>query len=265
MSALINKAFDDLVFENRNKTFGAFKLRQGYDKYITGSMLLSATLFFLAISSPVIYKQFAKAEEVVEKVHMVEVNLEDIPPINPNQAPPPPPPKIEMPQLSTVKFLPPVVKPDVDVVEEIPPTVDELKASNAGAKNQEGQLTLDNIIVAKSVNEVIEEEKEEIFTWVAEMPEFKGGDEALIKFLSSRLTYPKEASKNLIEGDVWLEFIVNKDGSLSDFKVLRALGHGCDEEALRVARQMPAWKPAFQNGKAVKLKKKLKITFKFPN
>ncbi|WMJ71769.1 energy transducer TonB [Cytophagaceae bacterium ABcell3] len=201
----------------------------------------------------------------MEKVNMVEVRLEDIPPPVESSTPPPPP-KIEVPKLATVKFLPPEVKPDEEVIEDLPPTVEELAESNAGAVTQEGELTLDEIIVVDDyIEEIVEEEPEEIYTWVAEMPEFKGGDEALMRFLGDRIKYPKVAIKNNVEGDVWIEFIVNKDGSLSDFKVLRNLGHGCDEEALRVAQQMPAWKPAYQNGKPVMLKKKMRISFKFQN
>ncbi|MFN6947234.1 MAG: energy transducer TonB [Cytophagaceae bacterium] len=263
----LNSSFDEIVFENRNKLFGAYTLRNRYERNILISMTVALTGFFLLVSLPKIIEVIKPEKVVAEKVHMVEVKLEDleIPPIDPSTPPPPPPPKIEMPQLSTLKFLPPVVKPDQEVQEELPPTVEELAESNAGEKDQEGELMLSDIVVIDTKEEIIEEIEEEVFTWVAEMPVFKGGDEALIKFLGDRLRYPKEATKNIVEGDVWIEFIVNKDGSLTDFKVLRSLGHGCDEEALRVARLMPAWTPAYQNGKAVKLKKKMKITFKFPN
>jgi TonB family protein len=100
-----------------------------------------------------------------------------------------------------------------------------------------------------------------IFTVVENMPEFTGGENALLTYLTHSLTYPATARKNGIQGKVFVQFIVNEDGSLTSVKILRGLGGGCDEEALHVVSDMPKWIPGRQNGRAVKVKYILAITF----
>lgn len=100
-----------------------------------------------------------------------------------------------------------------------------------------------------------------VYSMVEMMPSFKGGESALERFISKNLKYPEEARKNGISGDVIIEFIVNADGSLSGFRILKKLGYGCDEEALRVIRLMPAWNPGKQNGRKVKTKMVLPVNF----
>jgi TonB family protein len=92
-------------------------------------------------------------------------------------------------------------------------------------------------------------------------PEYQGGQKALNKFLGSRLRYPVRARENKVQGKVYIGFIVEKNGSLSDFKVVRGIGGGCDEEAIRVLKLSPIWKPAYANGKPVRTSYTLPITF----
>ena len=101
----------------------------------------------------------------------------------------------------------------------------------------------------------------EVFTIVESMPEFPGGESALENFLKDNIFYPKAARENHIQGTVYITFVVEKDGSLSDIKVLRGIGGGCDEEALRVVKLMPKWIPGKQNGKAVKVQYTLAVRF----
>jgi Ca-activated chloride channel family protein len=101
----------------------------------------------------------------------------------------------------------------------------------------------------------------EVFTIVESMPEFPGGESALENFLKNNIFYPKAARENHIQGTVYITFVVEKDGSLSDIKVLRGIGGGCDEEALRVVKLMPKWIPGKQNGKAVKVQYTLAVRF----
>lgn len=100
-----------------------------------------------------------------------------------------------------------------------------------------------------------------VYPMVEKMPSFKGGKSALERFLSKNLKYPEEARKNGISGDVIVEFIVNADGSLSGFRILKKLGYGCDEEALRVIRSMPAWNPGTKSGLKVKTRTVLPVNF----
>lgn len=105
-------------------------------------------------------------------------------------------------------------------------------------------------------------EPNEAFTIVEEMPEYPGGQEAMMKYIASHITYPREAIKNEIEGAVFIQFVVERDGSIAEARVLRGIGGGCDEEALRVVNSMPNWKPGKQRGKLVRTRYNLPIRFK---
>lgn len=100
---------------------------------------------------------------------------------------------------------------------------------------------------------------------VEQAPEYQGGQKALGRFLGSRLRYPARARENNIQGKVYIGFIVEKNGSLTDFKVIRGIGGGCDEEAIRVLRSSPLWKPGYANGKPVRTSYALPITFQLGN
>jgi len=104
--------------------------------------------------------------------------------------------------------------------------------------------------------------KNEILTYVEQMPEFPGGQTELVKFLSSNLQYPDSARHNNIEGKVVAHFVVNEDGSISDPQILKGLGYGCDEEVLRVISMMPKWNPGKLDGKPVSVYFNLPVTFK---
>lgn len=104
-------------------------------------------------------------------------------------------------------------------------------------------------------------EQKEVFTVVEEMPTFPGGDEALGKFLGENIHYPDSAIAKHIQGNVFVQFVVNKDGAVGDVKILRGIGGGCDEEALRVIKLMPRWNPGKQRGEPVAVQFNLPIRF----
>ena len=109
------------------------------------------------------------------------------------------------------------------------------------------------------------ESKEAIFTAVEQNPEFPGGMTAMYRFLGNNIKYPNEAQKNKVQGRVFVRFIVEKDGSISNIDILKGIGGGCDEEAKRVVNSMPKWKPGFQNGKPVRVYYNMPIVFKLQN
>ncbi len=168
-------------------------------------------------------------------------NLEDeiIPVSIQVQPPPPPPPKQE------------------EVVMEI---IEDESEEEETAVNEETEVDEETEV------EVIEEEEEEvvedeIFTIVESMPSFPGGDKAMFEYLSKNTRYPTLAKESGIQGMVVLTFVVEKNGKISDVKVLRGIGGGCDEEAIRVVKSMPGWKPGKQRGKAVKVQFNLPYRF----
>ena len=108
----------------------------------------------------------------------------------------------------------------------------------------------------------VEDPENDVYQIVQEMPKFPGGDKELFQFVADHIKYPEEAKKAGTEGRVYVGFIVEPDGSLSDFKVLRGIGHGCDEEALRIVESMPKWQPGTQRGKAVRVQYLIPVNFK---
>ncbi len=260
---------DDIVFENRNKSYGAYPLRQEYRGVINRSTLIGAAIFILAMLAPMLADKFLTEDESQEV--MVDVNLMDIPPppIDPAEPPPPPPPPVEQPKVETVKFLPPEVKKDEEVpIETPPPTVEKLEVAVAANKTQEGDINATELIIAPeaiaapSKGTVVEAKVEEqIFTVVEQQPEFPGGVGEMYKFLSKNIKYPSAASRANVSGKVYLTFVVNTDGSIQDVSVLKGLGFGCDEEAVRVVKTMPKWRAGKQSGRPVRVKFNLPISF----
>ena len=118
------------------------------------------------------------------------------------------------------------------------------------------------IVFVVSCNTEVKNEQPDIFTVVEEMPSFPGGDQAMTKYLVENIRYPEVAQKNGIQGSIFITFVVEEDGNLSDIKVLRGIGGGCDEEAVRVIESMPKWKPGKQRGKAVRVQFNMPIMFK---
>ncbi len=110
--------------------------------------------------------------------------------------------------------------------------------------------------------EIQEQNEDQIFESVEHNPEFKGGKISMYKFLGSNIIYPKAAQKAKKSGRVFVRFVVEKDGSLSNFELLESLGYGCDEEAIRVIKSMPKWIPGTQNGKPVRVYYKMPIVYK---
>jgi periplasmic protein TonB len=119
----------------------------------------------------------------------------------------------------------------------------------------------ENIVTEKAVEQ---EAPKEIFTVVEQQPEFPGGDAAKMKFLSENIRYPAEAAEKGIHGKVFVTFVVGEDGSITDIRVLRGLGGGCDEEAIRVIKAMPKWIPGRQRGKPVRIQFNLPVAFTLP-
>ncbi|MEZ0608486.1 energy transducer TonB [Fibrella sp. WM1] len=263
---------DDIVFANRHKAYGAYDLRTSYRKFSTRALLIGSAVALLGIFAPRIIDAIAPKE--APEMNMQEVDLMKLPPppIDPNEPPPPPPPPVEVPKVNTVQFLPPEVKPDQEVPEETPPpAVEELKEAVAAEKTQEGDPNAEEVIAAPeesagpSKAEVVVEapapKEDEVFTVVEQNPEFVGGQAAMYAWLGKNIKYPAAAQRANISGKVFVSFTVNTDGSITDAQVLKGLGFGTDEEAIRVVKSMPKWKPGKQSGRAVRVKYNLPISF----
>jgi len=255
----------DIVFKGRNQSYGAYDLRKSNPKSTTRALLYTVLLFILAVSMPTIINKIKNfIPNATPKVKIVEVTLKPPPPVDETKKPPPPPPEPPKPKVDQVRFPPPVVKPDNEIKEKDPPTVDELKVADPGPKDQKGddkqEIRIDEP-VGNSDTKAVTEDSNEIFTAVENSAEFPGGIEKFYSYLSKSIRYPGVARENNVQGKVFLTFVVEKDGSLTDIKVLRGIGSGCDEEAMRVIKASPKWKPGQQNGRPVRQQYTVPISF----
>jgi protein TonB len=256
---ILTADLDDLVFEGRNKSYGAYELRKSYSRHIILALLISIGFYIVGFVTPYVITLLKPAPKAIEKKAIKYTELSEPPPIDKN-TPPPPPPDLPPPPPKTIKFTPPVITPDEEVKEEdIPPPVEELQQAEVSTVTEvDPNASYD----FSAETQVVEEKKPEIFMYVEQMPEFPGGQTELIKFLQKNLRYPAAARENGLEGKVVLQFVVNEAGNISDIQVVRDIGGGTAEEAVRVVKSMPPWKPGKQNGNAVKVYFKLPVTFK---
>jgi len=266
---LARASFDDIVFEGRNKAYGAYVLRRLYGSHVTRALLIAVAIFAIMVSFPLIARMLNK-DEVKKDDKMLKVNeLMEAPPLDDTKPPPPPPPPEAPPppppKLSTIKFTPPVVKKDEEIkkVEEIPDQ-EELKEKVVATETVKGNT--DNPADLSGLegkgNEVVAEVVEQkVYTYVEQMPVFPGGQEALLKYIGEHVKYPALALRNQVEGKVFIAFVVGPDGQVSDVKVQKGIGAGCDEEAARVIKSLPKFAPGKQNGRAVSVSYTVPVTF----
>lgn len=251
---------EDIIFENRNKSYGAYDIRQKYGKHVGIATAVAVTFLVLALLSPLVIDKLKPEEEIVPVVdRVVTINeLEAPPPLDETKPPPPtvevpPPPKV-------IQFVPPTVTVE-EVVEE-PPTIKEIKENVTGNTNIDGDATI-NYVPPVEERKIIEEptKKEEIYEFVDESPSPAGGMGAFYEYLRNNIKYPPQASENNIQGTVYLELIIGVDGKPRDVNILKDIGGGCGAEAVRVVKNMPAWTPGKQNGRAVPVRIKLPVKF----
>ncbi len=261
---------EEIVFQHRNKSYGAYSLRNDYQNVIKKSLLIGISIFGLAVLTPMLW---AKVE--IGGVIVVEASPQDlIIPLPPEQVLPiepvtPPPPKVEEVKIKMIDFSNLEI---VDTNEEIPPIPDQdlLNTTDAkiGDKNQEGEVmeipTEDPDAAKANQPEMpieVKIEDNNVHITVEQNPEFAGGMNALLKFLQKNLRYPTPAVNANVMGKVYMQFVVGQDGNISKVDVLKGIGFGCDEEAQRVVKLMPKWSPGRQSGRAVAVKFTLPISF----
>lgn len=259
---VIADARNELVFENKNKTYGAYDLRKKYNRTVTIALIITSLSFLLAVCFPMILDWLQQQQdELVVPIDNTVVDLAAPPPIDETEPPPPPPPP--PPVMETVKFTPPVVT-DEEVVEEPPPIQTE-ETPQISTVTQEGTGD-DVIIIPDEGTGVVEPVKEEIFTIVEQMPEFPGGAAAMMKWIKDKIEaigYPQMEKEAGISGTCYVTFVVDKEGNVIDAKVLRGVsgGSGYDKVALQVVKSMPKWGAGKQNGRAVSVQYNLPIKF----
>ena len=269
---LIDNGWVDLVFEGKNHSYGAYQLRKNTGKRNVMAILVMfaigvAIAAFVAIKGVVenATKQDVAIEADVELAKLAEkkeakVEKKEEPKLE----------KIEVEKVkSSVKFVPPVIKKDSEVKpEEELKSQEELNKTNTaiGAFDVKGNdEAAGEVLKAKEViaqPEPPKEEETKVFDVVEQMPSFPGGPSALMQYLSSNIKYPVVAEENGVQGRVVCTFVVERDGSITDVRVIRSVDPSLDKEAVRVVKSMPKWIPGKQNGSAVRVKYTVPVTFR---
>ncbi|RKR81467.1 protein TonB [Mucilaginibacter gracilis] len=258
-------AWTDVVFKDRNQAYGAYQLRQQNANNTNRALAIATSIFVLALALPTIINWINHFTPKADEIYTVHDYLIE------------PPIKIEKPQIikaqpqkqvraqhDMIRDFPPVVKPGAT---ETPPTDKELEKADPGPQTIKGQLdaspVIDEIAGPKETPGSTEhrDNSQDIFITTEIQPTFPGGEAAFGRFLSDHIRYPAVAKENNISGRVFLQFVVEKDGSLTDMKIINNPGSGLGEEAARVLKTSPRWKPGIQNGKPVRVQFTIPITF----
>lgn len=264
---LTSSEWCNLIFQGKNKEYGAFKLRKDSPKRHTMAMIIVLVVAILGFSAPTLIRLATPEEKEVmtevttlSKLEKPEVKDEPIRKIEPEI----PPPALK----STIKFTAPVIKKDEEVRDE-----DEIKSqteltesktsiSIADVKGNDELNGKDIADLKQAITTAPEVQEEKPYTMVEEMPRFPGGDAELLKYIAKNLRYPVIVQENGIQGRVFIRFVVSATGEVKNVTVVRSLDNSCDKEAMRVISSLPKWIPGRQNGRNVPVYYTVPITFK---
>ncbi len=281
---LTSKEWRDLVFEGKNKDFGAYELRKKSDRRHNLAVLY--TLIALAVVAILLvgwskYSDYRaemaalEAKEQAEKMSQAQFaeQQEEAPKEEPEEQKFEQP-KVEVPEevLATVQVTQ-IAIVDADKVKNEVMDMETQKEENTarGVVNQEGSDEVDRFKAVQTQVVVVPEVKEEpkheekIFTAVEQPAEFPGGTAALMKYLSNNIRYPESAAANDIQGRVAVRFVVERDGSIGQVTVVKNVDKALDKEAVRVVKSMPKWQPGKNNGVPVRSYFTLPVTFRLQN
>ena len=257
----------ELVFQGKNKAYGAYKMRADSPKRHMWAMAIVVIIAAAGFSIPAwVGPADSEQKEVMTEVTVLsqlseepEVKQEEFKKVEPVA----PPPALK----SSIKFTAPVIKKDEEVrddeeirgQEELTRT--KVAISIADVKGND-ELNGKDIAELKEVITKAPEVEEKPFTMVEQMPQFPGGDRELLSFIAKNLRYPTVSQENGIQGKVIIRFVVSTTGDVKEITVLRSLDPYCDKEAIRVIRSLPKWIPGKQNGRNVPVYYTVPITFK---
>jgi protein TonB len=238
--------FDEIVFEHRNKEYGAYKLRKKYNRNVIIALIIGSLILGIAVITPYLN---AKAAEKNSKraERQVEIKMENLNTPTEMVAPPPPPPPPPQDVVQQARYVPPVV-------------VDSLKPEEAtqlmSADQAQVEVKDQDVLNVQEVQVAKEEVQEDVdaaepFVVVEEMPMFPGGEAALLDYIGKNTQYPEVAKENNIQGKVIVRFCVTSKGGVDKVSILKSVDPELDKEAIRVVQTLPAFKPGKQGGKPV--------------
>ena len=252
--------FDEIIFEFRNKEYGAYVLRKKYNKYMTIALSIGVVFMCTALITPYLSAKAAfergevrEEREVIVEMENLELPSEDFAPPPP---PPPPPPEEAVQQQ---RYVPPVVVDSVSFEDEMAfMSFDEIREEIVDRAVDE----VIEIVTAVAPIEIAEEEAEaEVFSFVEEMPMYPGGDNELLKAIHDNLDYPERAKENGIQGTVYLRFAVTTRGTVGDVQIMRGVDPLLDAAAANAVRKLSNFRPGRQGGTPVSVWYNIPITF----
>ncbi len=245
--------FDDIVFEHRNKEYGAYSIRKKYHRTLLIGFIIGIVVLAAVIITPY-FRASAQQRSAKQKEREVIAVMENLdqPDELQIEAPPPPPPAETQQQ---IKYVAPEVVDSIKPEEEV-----QLMTMDESVETVQDEEVVE-------VTEVDEEEVEEykppaeVFVIVEEMPSFPGGTEALFKFIYDNIEYPRDALENGIEGNVVVRFCVTYQGKIEQAAVIRGIHSSLDAEAIRLINTLPTWNPGKQAGNPVNVWYTLRVQF----
>ena len=254
--------FDDLLFESRNKEYGAYQLRKRYNSVMVAGILFSSVLFSILVILPFVLTD--RTDKVIRGgIMSVQVNMANLEPPEDRIIVPPAPPPPEAAQIrEIVKYVPPVVVDSVITMEQELLTNDELLI----------QTPIDQLEITGTGSgydplfgqDGTGGDTDEPFVMVEVMPSFRGGDITTFReWVKRRTNYPQEAIDRKLRGTVFLTFIVEKDGSVSNVTVMKGVDPILDNEAVRAISESPRWTPGLQRGQPVRVRFQIPMNFMF--
>ena len=264
---ILNSDILDILFDGKNKEYGAYDLRKTYKKRLTLALIITGSIFLLIFLGS--YLINALNSNSNKDFDVKDVTLSNVK--KPDKPLPPPPPKPKLPpppKIETVKFTPPKIVKDEEVKpEEKPPDIDKVQETKIDVNNQEGAK--DQGVVAPPVQDAGTQvaaappDDNQIFEKVEQEAEFPGGDAAWKRYLERNLDASVPVNNGAPPGQykVIVKFIVSKDGSISDVEATTSFGYGMEEEAIKAIKRGPNWKPGLQNGRNVNSYRLQPITF----
>lgn len=250
--------FDDLLFESRNKDYGAYQLRKKYNAVLLAGILLATFVMSSAVILPFIL--VSKSNHVITGgISYVQVQMQNLqPPPDEIIVPPAPPPPEAAKIQEIVKYVPPVVIDSVPPIELSPLTNDEVSAQTTNDRIVEGAAGSGEDLLTGQ--EGIATDKP--FFLVEVMPSFKGGDiNKFREWVQKRTNYPQIAIDNKIQGRVYLTFIIEPDGAVSNITVVKGVDPVIDIEAVKAIQSSPKWTPGLQRGQPVRVRYSMWLNF----
>lgn len=272
-SNLYGNEWLNVVFNNRNKSYGAYALRLQSSSILMRALFMASAVFIFLFVGPTIYRKIFPApildrevaitisiQEPIHQLKKEEPKKEEVKKELPKATP-------KQEKLKSVNFSSNIVVVDKEVLD--PPTTEELSNVVIASVTQEGLEGKNNVVLPSSSTEggsggtAKEGNGDEIYAaaGIQAYPEFPGGMTAWAKFIQKNLRYPYAAQESGAQGKVYLNFVIEKDGSITDVQVVKGIGYGCDEEAVRVIKKSPKWKAGVQNNQPVRVRYSMPIGY----